>query len=141
MLFRNEYYFLSNMYPCKISCEINGKQYNFKCSEAAFQAHKAPSRAKEFENIDGFTAKRLGRTVRMEISNWDNIKDNIMKKCLHAKFQQNPELMDKLKSTHNVHICEENTWHDTYWGVCNGRGQNKLGKMLMEIRDNKTTDP
>lgn len=26
-------------------------------------------------------------------------------------------------------------WIDTYWGICNGRGENKLGKILMEIRD------
>ena len=31
---------------------------------------------------------------------------------------------------------ETNHWNDTYWGVCNGVGQNMLGRMLMFIRDN-----
>ena len=32
-------------------------------------------------------------------------------------------------------IVEENTWGDTFWGVCKGVGENHLGKLLMEIRD------
>ena len=26
------------------------------------------------------------------------------------------------------------TWNDTEWGICNGIGNNKLGKILMRIR-------
>lgn len=33
-------------------------------------------------------------------------------------------------------IIEVNNWGDTYWGVCNGIGDNHLGKILMKIRDN-----
>ena len=29
---------------------------------------------------------------------------------------------------------EGNTWNDTFWGVCNGQGQNWLGKILMLVR-------
>lgn len=27
-----------------------------------------------------------------------------------------------------------NHWHDTYWGVCDGAGENRLGKLLMQVR-------
>jgi len=26
-------------------------------------------------------------------------------------------------------------WHDTVWGKCNGVGENRLGIILMQIRD------
>jgi len=32
-------------------------------------------------------------------------------------------------------LIEGNTWGDTYWGVCRGRGSNNLGKLLMKIRE------
>ncbi len=34
-------------------------------------------------------------------------------------------------------IVERNTWNDTFWGVCKGKGENHLGILLMEIRDSK----
>ena len=52
-----------------------------------------------------------------------------------AKFTQNEELKEKLLATENEELVEGNTWHDTYWGVCNRRGKNKLGKILMRIRE------
>ena len=39
-----------------------------------------------------------------------------------------------MEDTNNEELIEGNTWNDTYWGVCNGRGQNHLGKILMKVR-------
>lgn len=30
-------------------------------------------------------------------------------------------------------ITENNTWNDTFWGVCRGKGENNLGKLLQEL--------
>lgn len=51
-----------------------------------------------------------------------------------AKFTQNPELLDKLKATGDAILIEGNYWHDTFWGVCEGKGKNYLGKIIMKIR-------
>ena len=48
---------------------------------------------------------------------------------------QNPELGNKLLETGNQELVEGNTWGDIFWGVCNGKGQNWLGKILMMVRD------
>jgi hypothetical protein len=79
-------------------------------------------------------AKKLGRkcTIRED---WDYIKLGIMDQILRAKFEQNPNLMAKLKATAPKELVEGNTWGDTYWGVCRGRGENHLGRLLMKIRD------
>jgi len=53
---------------------------------------------------------------------------------VRAKFEQNPDLAAKLIATGDEELVEGNTWGDTYWGVCRGVGQNKLGKILMNVR-------
>ena len=124
---QNEYYFLSNMYPCNIT--YNG--HTFKCSESAFQAQKDLSRTSEFEMLDGYKAKKLGRKVNIR-SDWESVKLDIMREILRIKFQD-PVLANKLLSI-NEPIIEDNTWNDTFWGICNGVGENHLGKLLEEIK-------
>lgn len=53
--------------------------------------------------------------------------------CL-AKFTQHEFLKEALLATGDSELIEGNTWRDYFWGVCNGKGQNKLGKILMRIR-------
>lgn len=132
--FRGEYYFLSNMYPASVTLKINNKDYTFKCSESAYQAMKDPSRIDEFVNLDGFEAKRLSKNVKAR-PDWHDVNLGIMENILNAKFAQHPELMQKLKAV-TGEIAENNTWGDRFWGVCNGTGENNLGKLLMKIRDN-----
>jgi ribA/ribD-fused uncharacterized protein len=80
-------------------------------------------------------AKRHGRDVQLR-SDWENIKDQVMYKALWSKFE-NCELRSRLLATNNDILQEGNSWHDTYWGIDleTGQGQNKLGKMLMQIRE------
>jgi len=59
---------------------------------------------------------------------------NAMGKVIIAKFSQNKDLAKRLLETKGE-IVEENTWNDTFWGVCNGVGENKLGIMLARVRE------
>lgn len=133
MKFREDYYFLSNMYPCPVNVNINGKKLTFSCAEAAFQAFKCPEEAERFMGIDGFAAKKMGRKITLR-KDWESVKLSVMRDVVKAKFGQNPGLMVKLKSV-TGEIVEDNTWNDRFWGRCQGTGQNWLGKLLMEIRD------
>jgi predicted NAD-dependent protein-ADP-ribosyltransferase YbiA (DUF1768 family) len=56
-----------------------------------------------------------------------------MAELIHLKFEQD-EFRDKLLATGTFHIEETNTWGDVFWGVCRGRGENHLGKILMRER-------
>lgn len=133
MLFRDQYYFLSNMYPVMV--EYDG--YRYKCVESAFQAQKTDDKL-QFVNLDGYKAKKLGRRVQLTTSEWDRVKINIMYRLLLIKFS-NPDLAMKLVSTGDVPLIEHNYWHDTFWGVDvrTNTGYNVLGKLLMKIRDKK----
>lgn len=137
MQFRDEYMFLSNMYNKPVHMDIEGDHYTFKCAEAAFQAHKCISRAHEFEAMTGKEAKAAGKRVPLR-RDWEYVKDDVMRSVINAKFQD-PELRDRLKNIQGD-ICEDNTWGDKYWGRCYGVGQNKLGQILMETRDNMTAN-
>ena len=129
MEFKREYWFLSNMYPCTITCNT----LSFTCVEAAFQACKCLERAKEFTNLNGFEAKKLGNQVPLR-ADWNQVKVNYMRALLKRKFTQYPGLLQQLKQIKEP-IVEDNDWGDTYWGVCKGKGQNVLGKLLEEIKD------
>lgn len=78
MQFRNEYYFLSNMYPCKITFILNDKSYTFLSAESAYQACKSPVNADMFCNLNGYEAKKLGRKLPLR-TDWDIVKLDIMK--------------------------------------------------------------
>lgn len=133
MKFRDEYWFLSNMYPAPITLTRKGVRYTFNSVEAAFQACKCPDRMAEFQTLDGFQAKKLGGQVQLR-PNWEDVKVPLMKTIVGMKFKQHPELAQALLNTNGIELVEDNTWGDTYWGRCNGVGQNHLGKILMETR-------
>lgn len=66
---------------------------------------------------------------------WEEIKISVMRELIFQKFTNNPQLKQMLLDTEDALLEEGNTWEDTYWGICNGIGENNLGKILMEIRD------
>ena len=127
--FRGKHYFLSNFYPATVV--YNGVQY--ENNEAAFQAQKCPERAEEFASLPPNEAKRLGRRVKLRLG-WESVKRDVMKGVIRAKFEQNPELREKLLATGDAELIEGNHWDDTYWGVCHNKGRNELGKILVNVR-------
>lgn len=114
------------------------KKYEFYTAEAAFQACKTLD-AEMIEKISKSSpgkAKRLGRKVELR-TDWESIKDQVMKDILFSKVAVCPEFKKMLKNIpEDMYIVEMNYWHDTYWGVCSKtfQGRNKLGEILMEIR-------
>lgn len=133
--FRGYYDFLSNMYPSPIV--LGGVTYT--CAEAAFQAVKLEDKTKRamFSGLNGVEAKKLGRQIELR-KDWEKIKVDVMRWIIHEKFTQNKNLKLRLiRSTSRYEIEEGNTWGDTFWGICNGVGQNWLGKILMEERENR----
>lgn len=136
--FKDQYEFLSNFYICDVEYET----IVFPSSEHAFQAAKDLDLEKrklliEIAPKPGQAKRKCGK--RENFVNlrpgWDNVKDKIMYEIVKAKFEQNEDLKEKLLATGDVELIEGNWWKDYYWGVCEGKGLNKLGKILMRIRD------
>lgn len=79
-------------------------------------------------------AKRLGRKVKLR-DDWEEVKLDIMTEVVSQKFLQHPHLIEMLLQTGDEELVEGNKWGDRFWGVCKGKSENHLGKILMKIRD------
>ena len=129
--FKGEYHWLSNFH----SCPVHHEGLTFKNTEAAFQASKTLNmdEREKFVGINPLIAKRMGRRVKLR-TDWESVKIVVMRNVLRCKFSQNPELKAKLIATGDSKLEEGNNHGDRIWGTVNGKGQNHLGKLLMEIR-------
>ena len=68
-------------------------------------------------------------------ADWDALKDDVMREALHAKFTQHAHLHALLLATGDAYLAEH-TANDSYWGDGgDGSGQNRLGKLLIELRE------
>jgi len=124
----------------------------FNCAEQAMMYHKAKLFGDEsamrkimfFKNPKD--QKAVGRSVfGYDDEVWDFERYQIVCRILYAKFTQHPELAKLLHSTGTKTIVEASPY-DTIWGIGLGisdadihcqlkwKGQNLLGKALMEIR-------
>ncbi len=143
--FRGEYRFLSNFYQSPVA--VQGLTY--LNAEAAFQAQKCASKEDQIKYTlqkNPVRAKQMGKKEPHLPKDWNQKSYAVMREILQAKFS-NPALAEKLKATGDAYLEEQNRWHDNLWGNCTcekcktKEGQNRLGKLLMEIRAELLRDP
>ena len=129
--FQNEFRFLSNFESVRVV--LDGVTY--PSVEHAYQAAKSLDVNERIiiQKAKGpGHAKRLGKIMDCR-SDWDDVKERIMMDLCIQKFAQEP-FRTLLLETGDAYIEETNTWKDTHWGVCDGKGKNRMGHILMEIR-------
>lgn len=87
-------------------------------------------------------SKRLGRRVMLR-HDWDEVKFKFMAHALSHKFAPGTRFHLRLLATGSEEIVEWNNWGDTVWGkdIKTGRGENHLGRLLMQLRDELRTVP
>lgn len=129
--FTESYRFLSNFYLCPVQ-DDRGQEY--PSVEHAYQASKTldPVERSWFTTGSAAEAKKKGRRITLR-PDWDVVKLSVMENLLRQKFAE-PSLAAALRATEPSELIEGNWWGDTYWGVCRGQGQNHLGRLLMQIR-------
>lgn len=132
--FKGSFFFLSNFWLTPIT--IRGVMY--KSVEHAYQALKTDD-DKWIERIMNapmpVDARRIGRCIPPELirKGWDDVRLDVMRVLVKKKFTH-PALQNLLLKTEDAEIIHLNTWNDTFFGVCNGVGDNHLGKILMHVR-------
>lgn len=148
--FFGEFRYLSNFEVCDIY--FDGDLYG--STEAAYMAGKTtdPKIRKMFSKNAGILpkdARRMGRSnagfyinLMDETGNpipirsdWDAVRYDTMSNVVFDKFYRNLDLREKLLATRDKYIEESNHWSDQFWGVCNGKGESNLGKILMATRE------
>lgn len=145
--FRDEYFFLSNFFVAPVTIDYQGEQFTFSTGEHLFQGMKVAAALEPAKNIEALRslekaptpakAKYWGRSIRIDVEKWNRLSEQCMRRTLELKFEQNPALLKKLLATDTVELVEYNDWNDTLWGKNQKtrEGHNKLGKLLMELRD------
>lgn len=140
--FVGEHAFLSNFFPVDIFREEGTPVMIFPSVENAYQASKTTDYKVRlaFVSITAGQAKRLGRTLALR-EDWYAVRLRIMEELVRQKFtaSANRPLTQRLLATGDAALVEGNWWGDTFWGVCEGRGSNHLGRILMQIRDELAT--
>lgn len=135
--FQGEYRFLSNFWPCYLMYQ----NVLYPTAEHAYQAAKVVSPDLKKRIKDCHTpadAKDFFETYKINPDpGWTITKKlMIMEEILTIKFGgKDPLLTRALLETGDANLVEGNTWNDTFWGVCNGSGENNLGKLLMKVRE------
>ena len=84
---------------------------------------------------EAFEYSRKPTVSRWCRKDWEHVKIKVMLKALLAKFTQHGDLRHLLLRTGNRKLIEHSQ-HDSFWGDGgDGKGENHLGKLLMDIRD------
>lgn len=132
--------YLSSFARCTVNLGIwrlRGEDWDYPTNEHAFQAAKSlylSERKLISELPKPWDARAYGRNKVTLCPFWEEIKEEIMLELNRQKFSK-PEWKDALIDTGSALLEEGNNHKDKYWGTVNGEGENKLGLILMRVRD------
>lgn len=144
------------------STKLIFEKYRYPTTEHAYQAMKIGDARERKEFIDKHNylnltpgeVKKLSRKMKMR-PDWDEVKLDVMYQLQKFKFSEaNPKLRAQLVGTtlwgvskhaavtqkalddpnNFAYLTEGNTWGDKFWG-CSPDGENHLGKIIMEVRN------
>ena len=140
---------LSNHYSCKFTTG----EGDFTSVEQYYMYQKANHFGDEDSAVairstdDPVNEKSIGKNIKgFKAGEWKEVREQYMQVGISAKFEQNPDFAKVLKGTGNSMLVEANPF-DPFWGAgvslastdlwnpTKWKGANKLGRMLVELRD------
>lgn len=134
--FRGAHFFLSNFFPVTVKYE----GHPYPSVEHAYQAAKTSDFSLRAAIARMESPGKAKRNAPPRPKDWNFRSVGVMRILLREKFKRGSNLARLLLKTGDAYLEEENSWGDTFWGVCEGEGQNMLGKLLMERREELQED-
>ena len=133
-----EYKYLSTFSKHSVKCGGFGESgecfFTFPTAEASYQAYKNP---RDLEYVIKQTiasspkvSKELGKSVELR-DDWENVKENTMKRVLISKFSQHDDIRELLIGT-GLRIIIKCSKRTSFW---NTDKENRMGKILMSVRE------
>ncbi|UTN92424.1 glycosylase [Streptomyces phage Stigma] len=142
--FEGDHRFLSNFYHAPTRFVLADDIIVMPTGEHAFQAAKCNAMLDRSEKLEYVRrvataetpgiAKQEGQRVKIDLDHWESVRVDCMREVVFQKFLQHPDLRTQLLKTGDAMLVEGNTWGDKFWGRVDGKGFNKLGVILMEVR-------
>lgn len=106
-------------------------EHYFQAQKFVGTEHEEIIRQSPAPKVAADRGRERSRPLRAD---WNEVKEDVMRRALQAKFAAHKSLRDLLLSTGDEEIVE-NAPGDFYWGVGrDGTGKNRLGFLLMELR-------
>lgn len=146
---KDKFAVFSNLYEPPTAIYIDGKAW--PTVEHYFQAMKFPTDPAYQEAIrlavsprratdrmaSGKMAKKMGASREHTLRpDWNTYRLEVMKKALREKFTQDDDLYKLLLEETGNRILQENSPSDSFWGIGrNGKGQNHMGRLLQQLRE------
>lgn len=135
-----DYWFLSPLALFPIKMNVDGQDFIFPSVEHYYQAIKFYASDPRFNTIlqlkNPDDARLLTKTPEYKVNrreNFDNDKFDIMERGLRAKFAQNRDAAELLKSTGDAILIKScPVCYKCGFGI--GSGINRIGKIMMDIR-------
>lgn len=150
------YDIFSNVTDIRVECEISGKKYAARSTEALYQGLKAwvKSRKKAEalvldQNPPGGYLQKKGQQFKNPIYEQSfkgntTVKVQLMEELLLIKATQNIEIAKALLNSKTKNIIENTAlanYNDSFWGNgLKGDGRNELGKAWMRVRTTLQTE-
>jgi len=128
----DEHGYCSNFYRTPIT--VNGRSY--PTVEHFYQASKTLI-PEEHEMVRTVATPKEAKFAGYHVTlrrGWDDIKERVMLVGLRAKFTKYSVLRAKLLATGDAILHEDSPW-DKYWGYAKGKGLDRLGILLMQVRE------
>jgi len=144
----NEFRFLSNEFEAPMQIEgatFPTVEHYYQWAKAK-QFGDAEAQAKILKTASAKSVKAYAKKIaNVDEEAWKERKESVMQTALKAKFMQHPDLLKKLRDTGDRPLGEADP-RDKDWGIGTSSdtskakdptrwpGENKLGKLLMELR-------
>ena len=134
--FNGYFDFLNNEYPCQIYFDgllFKSVAYGYQAARS-FQRHIREKIALADNTNELYEiASKIN-----DPENWSSLRLRMMESLVRDKFRRNKELRERLIATGTRELI--NTYNDAtisniYWGVVDGKGQNQLGRLLEQVRN------
>ena len=138
------YFYSATEYP--YGCFSNFSRHGFELDGVYWPTSEHYFQAQKFVGTPHGDAIRNARTPKQAAgmgrdrsrplrTDWEQVKDDAMRRAVLKKFEVHADIQAVLLSTGDALIVE-NAPGDYYWGCGKtGTGQNKLGLILMEVRN------
>ena len=136
--FKGRFVMLSNW--ARTPVEVDGQRFPTADHAYSYRQIASEEIASEVRYIPtpSGAVERRGQTRPRP--NWSTEQVAVMETILAQKFAPGSRAADLLLSTGKATLRNENWWGDTFWGTVDGRGENRLGKMLESLRQSIRTN-
>lgn len=120
-------------------CDVAWDGRVFRSATHALLAAQYPAAILDIQEAADAEAARKAAEGETEVEDWASFRLKAVERLMRDKFRRSEDFRKRVKDTGTRDLVWENA-EDAFWGSIKGRGQNQLGRVLMDIRSSILND-